>query len=270
MSDMIRCPDCGHENPAGSLSCGRCNFPLQETTSSLGPTQEAEPEIVIRRPVRRRRPRAAASQSVTLWLVVGGIAAVALLWQGLAGYRKSAAPPVEGASEDQQRAADSLRAVLRRDSTNVDALVAYGNVLYDTANWAEAARYYARGVALDSTRVHAIVDMGVCYYNQSDLQRAERLFQLALRRDPNQPVALFNLGIVNERGGDYDTALKYFHRALEADSPEEMKQQIVQHMQQILQKTGKAPRPLNPGGMPPGMPPGQMPPGQTPPGGTGK
>jgi tetratricopeptide (TPR) repeat protein len=269
MPDTIRCPDCGHENPAGSLSCGRCNFPLQETVSSLGPTQEVEPEIVIRRPVRRRRPRAMANQSVTLWLVVGGIAAVALLWQGLAGYRKSNAPPVEGASEDQQRAADSLRAVLRRDSTNVDALIAYGNVLYDTANWAEAARYYARGIARDSTRVHAIVDLGVCYYNRSDMQRAEQLFQLALRQEPNQPVALFNLGIVNERGGDYETALKYFHRALEADSPEEMKQQIVQRMQQLLQKTGKAPPPLNQGGMPPGMSPA-MPPGQTPPGGTGK
>jgi tetratricopeptide (TPR) repeat protein len=269
MPDMIRCPDCGHENPAGSLSCGRCNFPLQETVSSLGPTQEAEPEIIIRRPVRRRRPRAMVNQSVTLWLVVGGVAVVALLWQGLAGYRTGSAPPVEGASEDQQRAADSLRAVLRRDSTNVDALIAYANVLYDTANWAEAAKYYARGIARDSTRVHAIVDLGVCYYNQSDMQRAEQLFQLALRQDPNQPVALFNLGVVNERGGDYETALKYFHRALEANSPEQMKQQIVQRMQQLLQKTGKAPPPLNQGGMPPGMSPA-MPPGQTPPGGTGK
>jgi Tfp pilus assembly protein PilF len=104
----------------------------------------------------------------------------------------------------------------------------------------------------------------VCYYNQSDVRRAEQLFQLALHHDPNQPVALFNLGIVNERGGDAEAALKYFHRALEANSPEEMRQQIVQHMQQLLQKTGKTPPPLNPGAMPPGMPSG------TPPGGTGK
>ncbi len=258
MPDTIRCPDCGQENLPGSASCSRCNYPFQEPA---GPVETPEPEVVIRRPVRRQRPRAMANQSVTLWLIVGAVAAVALVWQGLAGFHKSNAPPVEGASVDQEREADSLRDVLSRDSTNVEALVAYGNVLYDTANWAQAAGVYARAIALDSTRVQAIVDMGVCWYNQSDVRRAEQLFQLALRHDPGQPVALFNLGIVNERGGEYDTALKYFHRALEANSPEDMKQQIVQHMQQLLQKTGKAAPPLNPGTTPPGMPPGMPPSG---------
>ncbi len=264
MPDTIRCPDCGHENPPGSLNCSHCNFPLQEPVPGPEETKEPEPEIVIRRPVRRQRPRAMANQSVTLWLIVGLVAAGALLWQGLEGFHKSNEPPVAGANEEQEHEADSLRALLERDSTNVDALIAYGNVLYDTANWAEAAKAYARGIALDSSRVQAIVDLGVAWYNQSDVVRAENLFQLALRHDPRQPVALFNLGIVYERGGDYDAALRYFHRALEADSPEPMKQEIVKHMQQLLQKTGKTVPPLGQGAMPPGMPPGQ------PPGGSGK
>ena len=270
MSNAVRCPGCGQENPVGSASCSHCNYPLQKTAPDPGQPVAAEPEIVIRRPVRRPRPRPVANQNALfLWMFLGVVAAAFLVWQALDGSRKNNAVPVQGASVDQQRLIDSLRTVIMRDSTNVEATIEYANVLYDTANWAEAATWYARAIARDSTRVMAIVDMGVCYYNLSDMQRAERLFQLALRRDPNQPVALFNLGIVNERGGDYDTALKYFHRALEADSPEEMKQQIVQRMQQLLEKTGKAPRPLNPGGMPPGMSPA-MPPGQTPPGGTGK
>ena len=62
--------------------------------------------------------------------------------------------------------------------------------------------------------------------------------------------------------GANETALKYFHRSLEADPTEEMKQQIVQHMQQILAKTGQKAPPLGPGA----MPPGQVPPL----GGTGK
>ena len=264
MSDAVRCPGCGQENLAGSVSCSRCNYPLQKTAPDPGRPGAAEPEIVIHRPVRRPRPRPAVSQNTLfLWMFLGVVAVAFLVWQALDGSRRNNAVPVQGASVDQQRLIDSLRTVIRRDSTNVEATIEYANVLYDTANWAEAATCYARAIARDSTRVTAIVDLGVCYYNQGETARAEELFQLALARDPSQPVALFNLGIVNERMGESETALKYFHRSLEAGPLEEMKQQIVQHMQQILVKTGRKAPPLDPGAMPPGMPPGRMPPGGT-------
>lgn len=267
MSDAVRCPGCGHENPAGSASCSRCNYPLQEQAPGVAPPATVEPEIVIRRPVRRPRQRPAVDpNTLFLWMFLGVVAAGLLVWQALDGSRKNNAVPVQGASADQQQLIDSLRTVLRRDSTNVDATIEYANLLYDTANWAEAATHYARAIARDSSRVMAIVDLGVCYYNQGEMERAVGLFQLALVREPTQPVALFNLGVVNERAGENATALKYFHRSLEADPTEEMKQQIVQHMQQILAKTGQKAPPLGPGAMPPGMPDGQMPP----PGGTGK
>ena len=262
MPDTIRCPDCGHENPAGSASCSRCNFPLQEAPAAPppAPAPEGEPGIVIPRPVRRVRPRPAASQAATLWLVLGLVAAALLVWQGLEGFHKSNAPPVEGANADQARLADSLRQVLGRDSTDVEANIEYANLLYDTANWSDAARHYARALARDSSHVTAIVDMGVCYYNQGEFPHAEQIFLLALTHEPGQPVALFNLGIVNERRGDTDAALKFFHRALEANTPEGMKQQIMQHMQALLQKSGRKAPPLEPGAVPPGMPPGAMPP----------
>jgi len=262
MSDAVRCPGCGHENPAGSASSSHCNFPLREPAPGSGQPGAAEPEILIRRPVRRPRPRPAANPNVLfLWMFLGVVAAAFLVWQAVDGSRRNNTVPVQGASVDQQQLIDSLRTVIRRDSTNVDATIEYANLLYDTANWAEAATHYARAIARDSSRVMAIVDMGVCYYNQGEMARAEELFQLALVREPSQPVALFNLGVVNERAGENETALKYFHRSLEADPTEEMKQQIVQHMQQILAKTGQKVPPLGPGAMPPGMPP---------PGGTGK
>lgn len=267
MSDAVRCPDCGHENPAGSASCSHCNYPLQEPAFGAGAPGPAEPEIVIRRPVRAPRPRPVANpNALFLWMALGAVAAVLLVWQAMDGFKKNNAVPVEGATAEQQRLADSLRAVITRDSTNVDATVEYADVLYDTANWPQAARYYARAIARDSSRVTAIVDMGVCYYNQGETAHAESLFQLALVHRPGHPVALFNLGIVNERMGENDTALKYFHRALEADPPEPMRPEIVKHMQQILEKTGRKAPPLDPGA----IPRGPMPPGAMPPGGTGK
>jgi tetratricopeptide (TPR) repeat protein len=262
MSDAVRCPDCGHENPAGSASCSHCNFPLQEPAPGSAQPGATEPEFVIRRPARRPRPRPVANpNALFLWMFLGVVAAAFLVWQAVDGSRRNNAAPVQGASAGQQQLIDSLRTVIQRDSTNMDATIEYANLLYDTANWAEAAKYYARAIARDSTRVMAIVDMGVCWYNQGEMARAEGLFQLALVREPGQPVALFNLGVVNERAGENEMALKYFHRSLESGLTEEMKQQIVQHMQQILAKTGQKAPPLGQDGKPSGMPPS---------GGTGK
>jgi tetratricopeptide (TPR) repeat protein len=80
--------------------------------------------------------------------------------------------------------------VITRDSTDVDGTIEYANILYDTANWTEAAKYYARAIARDSTRVMAIVDMGVCYYNQGDTPRAEELFQIQQRAIARMEMAL--------------------------------------------------------------------------------
>jgi tetratricopeptide (TPR) repeat protein len=259
MSDTVRCPDCGHENPPGSEHCTQCNFPLQ--APGPAPGGPAEPEIVIRRPMRRplRARSAAGTNPVFLWMFLGVVAAGALIWTAVDAFRKNNAVPVEGASDWQQREADSLRTVLAQDSTNVDANIAYANLLYDTANWAPAASVYARAIARDSSRVEAIVDMGVCWYNQGEARRAQELFQLALARHPGHPVALFNLGIVNERAGENQAALHYYHLALEANPPDGLKQQVVAHMQAIMAKTGQKVPPLPQGAAPPqgmpGMPP---------------
>ena len=267
MTETVRCPDCGAENPAGSASCGNCNFPLAEPVASGPPGPEPEPEDVLRRPVRRPRPRPGPpvnSTSLSLWLFFGVVMAAALVWTGYTSFRKNNAPPIEGSSGDQRRLADSLRAVLGRDSTDVNANIAYANILYDTANWADAVKFYARAIARDSARVEATVDLGVCYYNQGEFARAEEIFLLALVRDPQQPVALFNLGVVNERRGNDEVALRYLHRALESNPPEPMKQAILERMQKLLEKTGKKAPPLDQGAMPPGMP--GTPPAGAPPG----
>jgi hypothetical protein len=56
--------------------------------------------------------------------------------------------------------------------------------------------------------------------------------------------------------GDDATALKYFHTALENVSDPGSREQIMQKIQQLMEKTGKKAPPLQPGaqGMPPGMP----------------
>jgi cytochrome c-type biogenesis protein CcmH/NrfG len=245
MPETIRCPDCGHENPAGRTSCEACNFPLTGLPEPpRPPVSSGEPVIVIPRPVRRPRPRPPASgTTLSLWLFFGTVCAVVLIWTAINGFNSSNAP-VEGASEHQQGVVDSLRKVLAKDSTRADAQIALADILYDTGNWQEAVAHYRAGIARDSSRTNAIVDLGVSYYNLGNSAEAERDFRLALARDPHQSVALFNLGVVYEAREEWDTALQYFHRALESDPPEGMRPPLMEHMQSVLQKSGKKAPPL--------------------------
>lgn len=267
MSEPIRCPDCGAENAADATACGRCNYPLVPSAASgvppLPPADAAVPVVpppaeppvsqpdavpplgrpLPHRPIRSPRARAAGT-ALSIWLFVGGFAALLLVYMAIRANVERASEPVEGSSAAQQRRADELIAALGRDSTDLDARQQLADVYYDTGNWSEAVTHYRRVVAADSGRVTALVDLGVSHYNLGDPGEAERHFRLALRRDPHQPIALFNLGIVHERREDWEGALRYYHAALQSDPPENMSEPLMQAMQRIQEKTGRQPQPL--------------------------
>jgi tetratricopeptide (TPR) repeat protein len=188
--------------------------------------------------LRRRRPRRGSTEALTLWLVFGTIMVLVVLYVAIRANVDRARAPVEGSTRLQQARADSLRAVLERDSSNVQAHVRLGDVLYDTGNWSEAIVHYRAALRRDSSLVTALVDLGVCYYNLGHPEDAERHFRLALAREPHQPQALFNLGIVHERREEYRTALEYFHRALNLDPPEPMRQAVLEAMMRVQGKAG--------------------------------
>ena len=258
MSETIRCPDCGTDNPAGSVSCSACNFPLvtepAPPSPASGPAVSApaagsatpEPVIVRRmRPIRPRRPQPADTMSLALWLLFGTFCAAVVVVVAIQGYSRNNSPPViEGSSPEQQKSADQLRATLEQDSTNIEARIELANLLYDTGNWTEAIVHYRSAIARDSTRITAMVDLGVCYFNLSAPREAEQLFLLALERDPRQPVALFNLGIVSQQRGDHKAALGYFHRALVSGPPDPMKSALMDAMKRSYDATGAKAQPL--------------------------
>jgi cytochrome c-type biogenesis protein CcmH/NrfG len=258
MPEIVRCPDCGYENPPGSTACARCNFPLVEGarlepaepevgTERRGPhaTGPGLPEIPRWRIARPRRPRQAGGPPLSLLLGVGAFIALLLVFTAIQAIMQREQAPVEGASDNQQRGADSLRTILAKDSTNVEARIDLADILFDTGNWSEAIVHYRSAIRQDSTRVPAIVDLGVCYYNLSEPEEAERMFRLALVRDPHHPFALFNLGIIHEKRKELEPALQYFHRALESAPPETMRPAIIEAMQRIQKQLGRVAPPLD-------------------------
>src|SRR5262245_33689129 len=161
MSDTIRCPDCGHENPPGRTECEACGFPLEmETADRSGrvtdtpepppgaessETPPASPPAgmpYLPRPIRRPpRPRPNA-QAATLWLIFGSFCAIVVIGFAIKANVDRATQPIEGAKPAVQASADSIMALIQRDSTNVEARVRLGDILYDTANWSDAIVQY--------------------------------------------------------------------------------------------------------------------------------
>jgi tetratricopeptide (TPR) repeat protein len=270
MSETVHCPDCGFDNPEGSTSCSRCNFPLvaQDAVTPAGAApdhagapvaaapphaaatpaaasgahEEPAPMIPRMRPPRGRRVRRAGPepQSLSIWLMAAVVAVVVAIIIGVRGYQQTnPRSAIDGATPDQLKAADQFRAQLAQDSTDIQANIGLANVMFDTGNWSDAIIHYRAAIARDSTRATTFVDLGVCYYNLGDTDDAEKLFRLGLERDPQQPVALFNLGVVAERNGDNETALKYFHKALDNHPPEGMSQSIMDAMKRVQAALGK-------------------------------
>lgn len=253
MLEDVICPSCGYRNSGGASACESCNFPLElpppaaaagerpaGSTAPIG-SQEFPRPNTLRRPQRRGSPL--QGQSVWLWLLFGTFAAGLLIWTAIDANRKrneTQNSAVAGSNPLQQSYADSARAALAADSTDIGAQIALANVLYDTGNWDEAIIHYKAALRRDSTRVAPMVDLGVCYYNLGAARDAEALFHQALRLDPRQPIALFNLGIVSDRRGEAAMAQKYYRDALENAPSEEFKATITAAMQRMAQKSAPA------------------------------
>lgn len=253
----IICPDCGAANPADATVCARCNFPIPAasptaTTSPEPKPEPPKPDALVSgfdpgpRPIRRSRPRPDAMQPIQMqiWLFVGVLVVLGVLYFAAQGFWRSNAIQVAGARPDQQQRADLARRALEADSTNLAARIDLANVLYDTGNWSEAIIHYRSAERADPQRATTVVDLGVCYYNLGQFAAAESLFLRALAIDSQQVFALFNLGIVAESQERWDEALDFFHRAMRANPPEPMKVPLEQHLQTVMERTGKKPPPL--------------------------
>lgn len=253
MLEDVICPSCGYRNSGGASACDSCNFPLElpplaaaaadRPSGAPGPAGSTEfpRPNTLRRPQRRGSPL--QGQSVWLWLLFGTFAAGILVWTGIQSFRdrnQIQTHAIAGSNPQQQSYADSARAALAADSTNIGAQIALANVLYDTGNWDEAIIHYKAALRRDSTRVAPMVDLGVCYYNLGAARDAEALFHQALRIDPRQPIALFNLGIVSDRRGETAVAQKYYRDALEHAPSDEFKATITAAMQRMAQKSAPA------------------------------
>lgn len=89
-----------------------------------------------------------------------------------------------------------LEATVRSEPTNVQALVALGNLYFDSNQYLKAIDVYERSLALDQKNPDVRTDLGVMYRAVKEYDKAVYQFREAARIDPSHKNSRFNLGIV--------------------------------------------------------------------------
>lgn len=258
------CPDCGAPNPAAAIFCRECNHPLDvpDADAELPPAVPGTPAapVHLERPERPERPRAnvtswgyqpgraAGTSSVPswLWAAVGLAALVSVLVTAIKIARTPPPIAIPGATAPQLASAESLRVLLRADSTLAGPNAALGNLFYDTGNFEGAVPFYRRALRKDPPLVDVRVDLGVAYHNMGDLESARKELEEAVRLHPEHAVAQFDLAVVYQSLGRKDDARTHYNLARAADHPPDMDAVIDQLVARLDAPAGTA--------LPPGHP----------------
>lgn len=202
----------------------------------------------------------ASTTSSTTWAVIS-IACLGLgLTVGYVVFGHRTAPPVVTPVVQQQapaagpaapaglldeRAAQTLRDILARDSKNVQAAIQLGNLYYDAGRYAEAVPPYQQAFALDPSNVSVSTDLGTALYYSGRPDEALAQYEKSLAVDPNHAQTLFNQGIVRLDGKqDAPRAIQSWEKLLAANPnyPERARvQQLLDQTRERVQSTPIAP-----------------------------
>lgn len=242
------CPDCGAPNPEGATLCIECNHPLDVPDSRVesaapsatsapasGPSAapvSTSPRRRLERPERPERvgpnvtswgytPGRSAGSGPPSWLWAGvGLAGLlAVLVTAIQIARQEPPIAIPQATKPQLASAESLRVLLRADSTAAGPNVALGNLFYDTGNYGDAVPYYLRALRKDPGLVDVRVDLGVSYHNSGDLENARKELEQAVSIQPDHAVGQFDLAVVYQSLGRREEARAHYLKAKSLDHP---------------------------------------------------
>lgn len=269
------CPDCGAPNEPGAVLCSECNHPLAPIAPPAAAVALARPRRFGRtaeeredrpgRPDRPERPervdpnvatwgyRPARGGDTTipswLWLAVGLLALGAVFASAIQIARQPAPLAIPNATKPQLSSAESLRVVLRRDTTAVAPNVALGNLFYDTSNFGEAIPYYRRALRRDPSLTDVRVDLGVAYHNAGLPDSAIAVLEQVIANEPDHAIAHFDLAVLYQAMGRRTEARRMFEKAKALDGPAEMDAMIDEMLARLAAPPGGATT------LPPGHPP---------------
>ena len=270
------CPDCGAPNPLDAETCAECNHPIDPfarrvTAEALRPPRprptrppesgsplpgtprvtEERGKVIPRRHHQRaglfgigseERPRGAGGAPGWIWAAVGAGALLIALATAIGITSQRSRVNIEGADQAKLATADSLDKILRKNPDDVPALVAMGNLYYDTKNFDDAVGFYNRALAKDSTLIDVSVDRAVALHQAGHPDQAVRDLEGIVARHPEHAIAAFDLAVIYEFQGRKADAERMYQDAAAKATSRDVQHVATMRLQQ-LQGTMPAPPP---------------------------
>ena len=100
---------------------------------------------------------------------------------------------------DEKNSVAQLKERLNKDSQDIDAAIALGNIYYDLGDAGQSILYYQRALAINPDLSGVRTDLGTMCWRNDDISLAEQAFREAIARDPSFGHAYVNLGLLLHR-----------------------------------------------------------------------
>ena len=135
---------------------------------------------------------------------------------------------------EEDKPVAQLKARLNRDSNDIDAAIALGNIFYDRGDAAQSIDYYRRALDINPDLAGVRTDLGTMYWRNADIALAEQAFREAITRDPGFGHAYVNLGLLLLRAKNDVSEARAVWQKLLALKPEH---DVATRARELLQET---------------------------------
>ena len=135
---------------------------------------------------------------------------------------------------DEMNPVAQLKARLNKDSNDIDAAIALGNIFYDQGNAGQSILYYRRALDINPDLAGVRTDLGTMYWHNDDISLAEQAFRDVIARDPGFGHAYVNLGLLLLRAKNDVREARAVWQKLLAANPEH---EVVTRTRELLQET---------------------------------
>ena len=125
--------------------------------------------------------------------------AVLLALLAAGGCRKKETPPAGEAEPLNLNALSEIenyKEILRKDPSNLQAVINLGNLYFDTRQDLLAIEHYRKALAIDPGNVNVRTDLAVCYRRTGKPDKAIEELKKAISTNPRHAQSRYNLGVI--------------------------------------------------------------------------
>jgi len=174
------------------------------------------------------------------WLIFGGFVIMSLVNLALKSgetTQEVAAGPEQ--SRPLEERIHEVKAYLKENPDNVDALVALGDLYFESNQVYEGLEVFKKAEKLEPNSVHIQNDLGILYQKTGKYDLAIEKFQAALKLDPAHLNSLFHIGLIYRYNkGENKKALAVFEELLSKNPEPRIAKMAAEEVEKIRAESG--------------------------------